>query len=460
MDYFVTICKAYNPETSLVPGPINPHLSLLLPFALQHSILLESMVAVCRASILLSLGRPILEDRACIQHRGNAIAGLNTKIRSSECTDDAALLTVTMLMTLEYLTGNQRGVNMHCKGLDRMLQLRGPISEDGDESDWKKFVTLGLTAYKALGSFMTGQPPEIPSDSFGYLKETFEELTLDKPLSYPGTPFSPDLCIILSRLPVGFSELCLKSQISVQMINILASISAAAATLSTKKGLLDEVCASPVRDQQDHRQGERQQILIQTLLSSLQRMSLTSTLPVEHGLTYGLTSYVFQLRGLSPLNLFYDPILRNFILQLSFHSKPSTLEEQRCLIWTSITVAGALALRAVPMPGSHAVMEHALELYSEARDWSQLEKILRSFFWTEEIGAHWKGVWETAMQRRQIIVSRELRGAKELAVLDLPDVYSEAVLEHIKGAPKAMREMSQAMGICPFRPRAPKEQLH
>ncbi|KAK5236720.1 hypothetical protein LTR47_001898 [Exophiala xenobiotica] len=454
MDYFVTICNGLkSDDTSIVPGPVNPHLSLLLPYALHHSILFESIIAVCRASILLSLGRSTFEDLAFIQHRGNAIAGLNRKLQSRECTDDDALLTVTMLMTLEYLIGNQYGVRMHCTGLEKMLQLRGPVSNDKEESDWAKFVGHGLTAYKALGSFVTGQPPDIPADSPGYLKETFEELALDKPLSYPEPPYPPELCTVLSRLPSGLSELCLKSRISVQMINLTASISAAT-TLLASKGLLDVfMLPSPEQGEQ------RQQTMIQSLMSSLQRMSLSSTVPVEHSLTLGLLSYVFQLRSLSPLNLFYDPLLRNFISSFPCHSKPSTVEEQNCLIWSSMAAAGALALRVVSMPGSHTVMDHALEIYPDMRSWGKLEKILCGFFWTEDINNHWKTVWEVAMQRREFLLRRNinLQAQHEVAFPESPDPDPAMIRKHIQGAPRAMIEMSQAMGICPFRPRPAKD---
>lgn len=460
MDYFIMICKGTETDIPSVFGTVNPHLSLLLPFALKHSILFEAIIAVCRASILLSLGRPTFEDTAFIQHRGNAMAGLSTKLRSKDCTDDAALLTVAMLMTLEYLVGNPRGVHMHFQGLDKMLQLRGPLSHTDDlgpENGWLAFVKLGLVAYKSLGSFATGQPPEIPPDSPGYVKEIFQELSLNQPLSYPSTPLPSELCEVLARLPHGLSELCLKSRVSTQMIKLLASISAAATVLAS-----DSLSAGDSRPQK-----ERRQIMIQTLLSSLQRMYVLNPTPIEYYLTSGLLAYLIQIRGLEPLNLFYDPILRSFIQTLPCHEKPRTTEEQQCLIWVSISVAGALALRVVPMPDSHTVLEHALEKYADARTWPLLQNILRRFPRTDEIGAHWKHTWEMAMSRRQFLL-RQKRSNHDLSDCDLPrghptvllppalpesnyHMQPEQVRGHIAGAPKSMREMGQAMGLCPFR---------
>lgn len=472
MDYFVTICKGFGTENSVIPGPVNPHLSLLLPYALKHALLFESMIAVCRASILISLGRPIWEDYAFVHHRGSTIAALNTRLKTKEATDDAALLTVTMLMTLEYLSGNHHGVLMHCTGLEKMLELRGPISEEAEtksESDWLKFVKLGLTAYKALGSFVTGQPPDVPSDSISYLSETFHELHLDRPLYYPATPFPPDLCVILSRLPSGLSELGLTTQISVQMINLLAAI-AAATTLMTSATvsyhtILDGTYTPPSSEPSPSiHDDERRATMLQTILSSLQRMSLTTTNPIEYHLTSGLLAYLFQLRGLVTVNLFYDPILRKFITTLPHHAKPTSPQEQHALIWSSMAVAGTLSLRAVPMPDSHTVMDHALDLYPATREWRHLDRILRTFFYTDAIGAHWRRVWQSAMNRREFLLRQCRPSADVEFVLDHdrpshpeqePDTHSETIRAHVRqhmaGAPKSMREMSQAMGLCPFR---------
>jgi hypothetical protein len=502
MDYFITICKGTNTDKSVFSGTVNPHLSLLLPYALKHAILFESIISVCRASILISLGRPIWEDYAFVQHRGSTIARLNDKLKTNQATDDAALLTVTMLMTLEYLCGDQRGVLMHCKGLKRMLELRGPLKDDeqpGTESEWVKFVKLGLTAYKALGSFVTGQPPDVPRDSVAYLSEAFEELQLDQPLSYPEPPFSPDVCIILSRLPPGLSELCLTSQISIQMIKLLASISAAATLLATEPVRYNSLPIdtwtpsavsedSPLPLESSKLDEGRKHIMIQTILSSLQRMSLTTSAPTEFHLTSGLLSFLFQLRDLGPINLFYDPILRNFITTLPTHAKPTAPQEQSALIWTSMAVAGSLALRVVPMPDSHLVMDHCLELYPQARSWTRLDKILRMYFFTEDICAHWHRVWQSAMNRREFLLRQRRQQVtytdadfdynelttggddattaattdqilKQLSVESEStpgfDMNSEAIRahiqQHIAGAPRSMFDMSQAMGLCPLR---------
>ncbi|KAL2424491.1 hypothetical protein ABEF95_011057 [Exophiala dermatitidis] len=397
------------------------------------------------------------------------MAGLNAKIRSDDCTDDAALLTVTMLMTTEYLIGNHDGVRMHCEGLDKMIQLRGPLTPAGEsrpQSDWVNFVQLSLVVYKSLGSFVTGQAPEVPSDSPAYTKEAFQELDLYKPLSYPQTPFSPELCMVLSQLPPGLSELSLRSRLSVQMIKLLASISAAN-TLADPDSPPHDANVCPATR---HEHGRRQ-VMIQVILSSLQRMYLTTKTAIEYHLTSGLIAYMFQLRGMEPLNLFHDPLLRNFIQTMPRHASNLSKEEQHCMIWASLSVAGALGLRVAPMPESHVVMDHVLETYLESRQWPQLEKILREFCWKDEVGTHWKNVWEKAMGRRRVLLQRKKSyhdlngplppegqpfGSCESTAEDAaPEVLPQQIQELTAGASKSVREMAQAMRWCPFHSTAP-----
>src|SRR6201996_2109601 len=43
-------------------------------------------------------------------------------------------------------------------------------------------------------------------------------------LTYPGHPFLPDLCAIISRLPEGFAEVALSRGIAVEVISFLVKL--------------------------------------------------------------------------------------------------------------------------------------------------------------------------------------------------------------------------------------------
>jgi hypothetical protein len=145
LDYFLSICAPVDKETSTysVSGHPNPHMTMLFPFMCQNSILFESVISLCRASILLCVGKPASEDKALLTHRARAIKGVSAALSTEEAVNDNVLLSVAMLLTLEYLIGNIAAVAAHRAGLKRMVALREDLD---DGSPWNKFVKAGLDA--------------------------------------------------------------------------------------------------------------------------------------------------------------------------------------------------------------------------------------------------------------------------------------------------------------------------
>jgi hypothetical protein len=131
---------------------------MLFPFMLQNALLFESIIAVCRASILICVGRSAADDRPFFHHRRRAIEGVTAALGTSDATNDATLLSVAMLLKLEvreilptsidadisqYLVGNVAAVRAHRAGLQKMIHIRTDLV-DGDP--WKRFVRAGLDA--------------------------------------------------------------------------------------------------------------------------------------------------------------------------------------------------------------------------------------------------------------------------------------------------------------------------
>ena len=377
-DYFLSVVMPKH-NGIRIEGHMDPHISLLLPYAMENAVLFESMMGLCRASILTALGRDPDQDQELNRHRQKTVAAVTDRLSTPDAVNDATLLAVTMLLTLEYILGNVAAVAAHLSGLERMIAMRKDLNDD---TPWKCFVKAGLDAYKALGSFITGKPPPLPKNSHSFIAETFAELSLNKPVIYPKAPFSPDLCKVLSRLAGGFSELALSGMLSEQMLYVLASITATNA--STATGWDGDTILDPE---------------LQAILSALQRLSLMRIRSIEKYLTSGLLAHCFQLRRLRALNLFHDPAIRSFIHTLHQHERPDSEREQRCMMWVTMSIAGALSLRTLRMPGSHLVLDRAFELYPAFNAWDTLEPILRCFFWTEAVGCHWKSAWEIGRRR-------------------------------------------------------------
>lgn len=379
-----------------------------------------------------------MSDRTVVYHRSKALSAVSESIATKECACDETLLTVAMLLTLDYLSGNSAAVTAHAAGLEKLTALRDDLD---DTTPWNSFVRRGVDAYKMLGSFVTGKAPIVDPSAHGYIAEAFAELSLDRPLTYPRVPFDSDVCTTLARLPSGFSEMCLSSNISGQMMHILASL-----TTTTQ---------SCVRGRAEDSGLEAE---LQTMLSALQRLSLMAITPIEKYLICGLVAWNFQLRDLRRLNLFHDPPLRSFVKLLPMQERPDSIREQKCLMWITMSVAGALNLRTIRMPGTHLVLDRMLTLYPISRKWDTFQPILKSFFWTEQIDAHWKKAWDEGIKRWNFVQTRDnstrsssIEAPSPLTVDDYTtdEVTAAAIHEHCRAAPGTMRATFEA-ARCPF----------
>ena len=413
LDYFLSVVMPKHNGVH-IEGHMNPHISLLLPYAMKNAVLFESMMGLCRASILTALGQDPHQDQELNRHRQRTVAAVTDRLSTPDAVNDATILAVTMLLTLEYILGNVAAVAAHLGGLERMIAMRKDLNDD---TPWKCFVKAGLDAYKALGSFITGKAPPLPKDSHSFIEETFAELSLNKPITYPKAPFSPDLCRVLSRLDGGFSELALSGMLSEQMLYVLASITATNA--NTASDWVGDTILDPE---------------LQAILSALQRLSLMRIRSIEKYLTSGLLAHCFQLRRLRALNLFHDPAIRSFIQTLHQHEKPGSEREQRCMMWVTMSIAGALSLRTIRMPGSHLVLDRAFELYPAFNAWHTLEPILRCFFWTEALGRHWRSAWDIG-RRRWDHVLRARKSSPVVLPLLMYEAESRNEIEEIEGVP-------------------------
>ncbi|KPI36416.1 uncharacterized protein AB675_2887 [Cyphellophora attinorum] len=442
MDFFLATCVPENKQSEWLVGKPNPHMALLFPFMLKDAMLFEIVVVLCRASILMAQGKKVKEDRPFVLRRAHAIKTITNNLTSPQGISDASLLSITMVLTLEYLTGNVAAVAAHLDGIQQMLQLR----EDLDGSTpWKRFVRAGVLAYQSLGCFVTGKPMNIPGTSPGYVKEAFNELGLNEPLSYPGLPFSPELCTSLSRLPPAFAELCLCGNVSKQIMNFLAFAQATTNLLSH----MDEA-----DERVDHE--------IQVMLAALQRLGFAEKATIESYLVCGLLAYAFQLRQLRSLNIFHDPPLRHFIDQMRKHEKPDSKRAQDTMIWISISVGGALGLRTMAMPGGHEVLDRMFRLYPESSNWSYVDWVLKAHFWTESLGRHWEKVWSTGFDRWTIVKNQSIPSELKLIypgsrpeddLVDGPSITFDQTIEHTRSAAYSIAHMMDAAKRCPFQAR-------
>ena len=82
-------------------GYNNPHLSIVFPLALDHAVLLQSLVAMCRVFWLMAQGQAWQEESEYLKHRGRALAIVQAKLECESVASDATLLAIVCLTSIE-----------------------------------------------------------------------------------------------------------------------------------------------------------------------------------------------------------------------------------------------------------------------------------------------------------------------------------------------------------------------
>ncbi|RMD41713.1 hypothetical protein DV735_g3388, partial [Chaetothyriales sp. CBS 134920] len=450
LDYFITVVSPQELAQSgnVDDSALDHHLSMLFPFMLQSVCLFHSVIALCRGAILISLGRFPLDDRSVLYHRYEALTLLRASLNAESCDSDANLLTITMLLTLEYLSDNVHGVVSHLGGLRQLTGMRTDLNDTS--TPWRAFVKRGLDAYESLGSFMAGNPMDaVEQDCQGVVVKAFAGICLDGELTYPGVPFDVSFCSVLARLPSGFLNTCLTTRVSRQTVDVLAAVAEV-----SKQYEREDICDSRLA-MEPH-----------VMFSALHRLSSKKAAPMESYISLGLMAWALQLCNLKPTTMFHDPPLRAFIRLISTHEMPESVQEQACLCWISMAVAGALNLRNVRMPGTYLVLERLLAMYPLSRKWETLEPVLKSFFWSPAIGAHWKKCWLDGMERRAIVQARKQepeisrqpwldrdREADVVAIDAIDEMTFAHIVTHMRATPRGAFDYIGAPA-CPFLKRA------
>ncbi|EXJ84904.1 hypothetical protein A1O3_05579 [Capronia epimyces CBS 606.96] len=78
-----------------------PHKSLVFPLAMDHAVLLESLVAMCRVFWLIARDITWHTDAEYIKHQGRALALVQAKLSSEAFADNATLLAIVCLTSIE-----------------------------------------------------------------------------------------------------------------------------------------------------------------------------------------------------------------------------------------------------------------------------------------------------------------------------------------------------------------------
>lgn len=245
------------------------------------------------------------------------------------------------------------------------------------------------------------------------------EVPQDKPndLDYPTHPFSPDLCDTIAKLPIGFSDIALSRQLSLQMIELLVDLHE-----QQKQQLNVEQSSTP--SQNGPPASPRHHIYAaDKCLRFLQSHSMPE---LERMICGGLLAYSIassaSVASSDPENPLvprtrrthtYDADLQAFLAELArytyFHY------EEPVLLWVVFSFAAvqdhvfpregytsdessSSGLENAPSPGiaetdGAQFFHHTILRFKESGEWVRVENTLSKFLWSEERLKEWREKW-------------------------------------------------------------------
>lgn len=393
---------------------------------MQDHSLFDAMLASCQASISLSSGLSVYNDSFFMLHRGRAMTGLRHKLANNP--DTSVLLSITLLITGDYLLGDIQAVADHTRALQRMTKHFGNLP---NKTRWDKFVKTGVEAYKYVGMMATGISDNDQNSPLATLVDPFKDL------EYSEQPSSIQLCELSTDLPTGFLDLMFASQISTQLCAIITA--------------LDQLAVQIDQD------GVKNLRILHPIQAALQRFSQHKQATyLERCIAAGLFAYTFQYPRVQMLNMFHDPPMQGMLRLLSVSYRSQSRIEREALTWVVIVVQGFISARAAPLPKSREVFSRFVERNPVMRDWPSVERILRRYLWTHNLLERWKFCHEALLEesdqkKAQMAMLNPIEDLSKMTVQDtVPAVPTPPTLLVCPVTGQLTDVISANAGVCPF----------
>lgn len=341
-------------------------------------------MALCRGTLLITQKRSAIQDQPFVVHRANVMTKLRQRLQDPEqCADDATILVVATLGTIDYILGDHHAATAHVTGMRQMIKIRGGFKGD---TPWERLLQANVVAYESLWSFLFAAD----TTSNETIRKAGQILQNSELTTYLSHPFPPDVCEMLAKVPRGFSDLGLDGILSLQIIRLLTDFT----HLSGKLGPapLEASLEMTLRPE------------VQGLLEDLHRLSTLQTTATERFLTNGLLAYCYLIRSIyfdDELTGFYENALKILTESALKQSTCTKLPDRKCYLWSYMMICTTLANSLHPPTNWTSVMQMFLRTYPETNSWKILKRDLETFFWEDDLAQRCKLAYDDGIRRRK-----------------------------------------------------------
>ena len=255
-------------------------------------------------------------------------------------------------------------------GLEHLLGLRGGITA----LKWQCFFRTHMTwaHLRAIGPAVSG-------------RSVYLNKGLCRP-EYPSLPYQPNLCLAISHLPVGYTDIALASGLCVEVIDFLASARVWA-------DQFDPHAAECYQTREYYKQGL---LLISRLADTMVKLALK---PAERILCRGVFAYINltdgrrakfrQPRGLEDLLVGIEDISRQL----------KSMDD--AMLWAAMAIAANNDNISWKAEGRWTLLDRYMSRPRTITERGDVRNKMQMFFWTPALEKQWCKCWETGLQRRR-----------------------------------------------------------
>lgn len=317
-------------------------------------------------------GHGFTPDKALFVHHGKSLGKLRQRLSSDLDRTNVGII-VSMLMynsNFARVLGNFQAAKQHMSMLRQILKRDPTLLDSLGYQGKLKPLLLQWDYFLTLNN---GEEPIVPA-------------RISHKSEYPSIPLNDELSDLVSTLPVGFQKLARTGRLSCQVLRLLGrsqELLAAVATGTSKKWL-----AMP---------GENRSSDYRAALPCLATSDDDDDACLERLICYAVILFTWRL--LSPVKtaIWSLPASggRAQITQQALNCRADTNVEKHCLIWLWLVGIDAWGIVSGAMPVKGQVLMQQLKArYPEAANWRHLSRVVKEFFWTDDLELACRSYWK------------------------------------------------------------------
>ena len=342
----------------------------LFQFTLSDTVTLETILSSCQAQLEWRAVPVSQPSNIVMIPRTKALNALQQKLAKS-CTDETVVASIIGLLTYDLTYGNWVSFEQNLKLLHNIINLRGGL-DTLVFRDWVRYIMSWAELRWASHMAM------LSSDKSDSCNST--------DLVYPTHPFTPDICLMISKLPIGLQELILAIPISIAVMRLMQSVSEWSRRFTTAiaSSAVSEISACSLEG-----------IRLSALASRLLACSELSAR--EYLICITFLAYIVSFDGTQARH--------PGGLEESMETLPNLMASIRpsgrvSLVWMALVLASAKDSIAGPLPNRWVLIDLVLDT-GPFSEWQEVSIIARRFLWNRWLEERWESCWQKARERKQ-----------------------------------------------------------